>query len=332
MTSTQQARTIAVLGATGNQGQGVVRALLHKASLSFHVRAITRDVESPAAQRLLQDFQSHGRLSLASANIYDIESLRLAFKGAYGVFAVTHNRLPGKTIDTEDQLRHELAAGSNIVDAAEYCKVEHFVMSSLPNLTTSSGGVFTKVYHFDYKHEIEQLARRQLPAVTALIPGLFYTNMIWTQYCRRQEDGSVRFCAPVSGDTLADWVDPGYDVGVFASEVFAAGPQKAGSKTYPVVSPKIPFSQFSEIFSTVTSQPSCFESTTMEEWGATVAATVGKGYEEDIKQMMQWIAMAPSDKICYGTMDAADDTSWQDLGVRASTFEEWMARSNWQGP
>lgn len=148
-----------------------MRALLHKASLSFHVRAITRDVESPAAQRLLQDFQSHGRLSLASANIYDIESLRLAFKGAYGVFAVTHNRLPGKTIDTEDQLRHELAAGSNIVDAAEYCKVEHFVMSSLPNLTTSSGGVFTKVYHFDYKHEIEQLARRQLPAVTALIPG-----------------------------------------------------------------------------------------------------------------------------------------------------------------
>lgn len=31
------------------------------------------------------------------------------------------------------------------------------------------------------------------------------------------EDGTVRFCAPVSGDTLADWVDPAYDIGVFAA-------------------------------------------------------------------------------------------------------------------
>jgi hypothetical protein len=44
-------------------------------------------------------------------------------------------------------------------------------MSSLPNLTTASGGRFTKVYHFDYKHQIEQWARQRLPAVTALLPG-----------------------------------------------------------------------------------------------------------------------------------------------------------------
>ncbi|KAH7160664.1 hypothetical protein EDB81DRAFT_943488 [Dactylonectria macrodidyma] len=332
MSSNQQARIIVVLGATGNQGRGVVRALLHKTSPSFHVRAITRDVGSPAAQSLVADFQSGGRLSLSKASIYDVESLRLAFQNAYGVFAVTHNRLSGQTIDTEDQLRHELAAGSNIVDAADHCKVQHFVMSSLPNLTLSSDGVFTKVYHFDYKHEIEQLARKRLPTVTSLLPGLFYTNMLWSQYCRREGDGSIRFCAPVPGDTLADWVDPGYDIGVFASAVFSAGPQKTGSKAYPVVSPKIRFSEFPEIFSKVTSQPSRFEMTTIEEWGATVAATVGKGYEEDIRQMMQWIAVALSDKICYGTMDYKNDTSWEDLGVRASTFEEWLARSKWQGP
>ncbi|KAH7149831.1 hypothetical protein B0J13DRAFT_673615 [Dactylonectria estremocensis] len=332
MSSNQQARTIVVLGATGNQGRGVVRALLQMASPSFNVRAITREVESPAAQGLLADFQSSGRLSLASANIYDVESLRRAFENAYGVFAVTYNRLSGQTIDTEDQMRHELAAGSNIVDAADHCKVQHFVMSSLPSLTLSSSGVFTKVYHFDYKHDIEQLARKRLPVVTALLPGLFYTNMLWPQYCRREEDGSVRFCAPVSGDTLADWVDPGHDIGVFASAAFAAGPQKTGAKTYPVVSPKLRFVEFSEIFSKVTSQPSRFESTTLEEWGATVAATVGKGYEEDIRQMMQWIAVAPREKICYGTMDPTNDTSWEDLGVRASTFEEWLARSKWQAP
>lgn len=31
------------------------------------------------------------------------------------------------------------------------------------------------------------------------------------------EDGTVRFCAPVPGNTLADWVDPAYDIGVFAA-------------------------------------------------------------------------------------------------------------------
>ncbi|KAK7424342.1 hypothetical protein QQX98_000610 [Neonectria punicea] len=332
MASSQQARTIVVLGATGNQGRGVVRALLHKTSPSFHVRAITRDVEGPAAQCLLKDFQSTERLSVVSADIYDVDSLREAFKSAYGVFAVTQNRLPGQTVDTEDKMRHKLMAGCNIVEAAEFCKVQHFVMSSLLNLTLASDGVFAKVYHFDYKHQIEQLARERLPAVTALIPGLFYTNMMWSQYCRTEDNGTVCFCAPVSGETLADWVDLGHDIGVFASEVFAAGPDKTGSKTYPVVGPKMKFSEFSEIFSRVTSRSSSFESTTIEEWGATVAATVGKGYEEDIKQMMQWISVAPNESICYGTMDPENDTSWKDLGVRASTFEEWLARSNWQGP
>lgn len=63
-----------------------------------------------------------------------------------------------------------------------------------------------------------------------------------------------------------------------------------------------------------------------------MAATVGKGFEEDIRQMMQWIAVAPRDRICYGTVRAEEDASWGDLGVRASTFEEWLERSGWQGP
>lgn len=63
-----------------------------------------------------------------------------------------------------------------------------------------------------------------------------------------------------------------------------------------------------------------------------MAATVGKGYEEDIKQMMEWIAMAPDDKICYGTRDQTEDTSYEDLGVKASTLADWMRRTAWQGP
>lgn len=50
-------------------------------------------------------------------------------------------------------------------------------MSSLPNITNASKGRFTKVFHFDNKHKIEQRARDELLAVTALHPGKF-TNML----------------------------------------------------------------------------------------------------------------------------------------------------------
>lgn len=171
MASTQQARTIVVLGATGNQGRGVVTALLQKTSPAFIVRAVTRDIEGSSAKRLVTEFGSTDRLRLVKGDVYDSQSLHYAFKDAYGVFAVTQNRIAGGTVDTEDDMKHELQAGRNIVDAAEACKIQHFVMSSLPNLTKASGGRFTKVYHFDYKHQIEQWARQRLPAVTALLPG-----------------------------------------------------------------------------------------------------------------------------------------------------------------
>ncbi|GCB18966.1 NmrA-like family domain-containing protein 1 [Aspergillus awamori] len=284
-------RTVAVLGATGNQGSGVVRALLHKNPhhpAPFSVRAVTRDPSSPQAERLralYPEEEASGRLELVPGDVYDVTSLEHAFDGVWGVFAVTNNRLPGQMIETEEDLKHELVAGKNIVAAAKTSQVHHFVISSLPNLAEASKGRFQKVYHFDHKYQIEQLAKSELAAVTVLRP-----------------------------------------------EVFSLGPERTASKVYPVVGPRIRFADLPAMFSTMRSQPAIFDPITLEEWGATVARTVGKGYEEDIRQMMEWIAVAPDEKICYGTMDPQEDCSWADLGVRASTFEEWLRRSGWQGP
>ncbi|KAE8376673.1 hypothetical protein BDV26DRAFT_231428 [Aspergillus bertholletiae] len=333
MTSNRkEIKYIAVLGATGNQGGGVVHALLAKNEPCFHVRAITRDVSSPVAQGLRAKYKDSDRLELVAADVYDRETLIGAFDNAYGVFVVTNNRIPGKKIENEEDMDHELVAGRNIIDAAKACNVQHFVMSSLPNISNASNGRFTKVFHFDNKYKIEQRARDELPAVTALHPGLFYTNMQWSQYCQRNDDGTVRFCAPIDGNKLADWVDPSHDIGVYAAEIFSVGPEKTASKTYPVVGPKISFANFASVFKEITSQEATFDPITLDRWGATVAATVGKGYEEDIRQMMEWIAVAPEDKICYGTMDRGEDTSYEDLGVKASTFADWMRRTAWQGP
>ncbi|GLB04288.1 hypothetical protein AtubIFM57258_010005 [Aspergillus tubingensis] len=291
-TSTTTPRTIAVLGATGNQGSGVVRALLQKSPLnpaSFIVRAVTRDPSSPQAERLRAVYSEEevsGRLQLVPGDVYDVTSLERAFDGVWGVFAVTNNRIPGQIIETEEDLEHELVAGRDIVSAAKVSGVRHFVISSLPNLADASKGQFQKVFHFDHKFQIEQLAKSELTAVTALRPV----------------------------------------------EVFSLGPEKTASKVYPVVSSKMGFADLPAIFSTVRYQPAIFDPISLDDWGATVARTVGKGYEEDIRQMMEWIAVAPDEKICYGTMTPEEDCSWADLGVRASTFEEWLKRSGWQGP
>ncbi|CAP98652.1 hypothetical protein E8E15_010513 [Penicillium rubens] len=350
MSSAQEdVKVITVLGATGNQGGGVVQALLKNSAPCWHVRAITRDTCSAGASKLRAKFENDDRLEIVAANVYDKESLFKAFKQVFGVFAVTNNRLPGHKIDKEEDMDHELEAGRNIIDAAKACGVQHIVLSSLPNLTEASNRQFKKVFHFDNKSKIEQWAKDELLAVTALHPGLFYTNMQWSQYCQLQDDGTVRFCAPIEADRLADWVDPSYDIGVYAAgeaslalqttcvltdsqEIFRLGPQKTASKTYPVVGPKLSFAEFAKIFSDTTSRKAVFDPITLDQWGATVAATVGKGYEEDIRQMMQWISVAPDEKICYGTMDPRDDMSWEDLGVRASTFAEWMERASWRGP
>ncbi|PYH89760.1 cinnamoyl-CoA reductase [Aspergillus ellipticus CBS 707.79] len=298
------------------------------------IRALTRTPSSPAAQALRTDFPDTPffRLHVLPADVYDRASLVPVFTGADALFAMTHNRRAGVRIETEEEMRHELVAGGNVVGVAEECAIPQTTLSALPNITVASQGRFPKVYHFDYKHRIEMWAREKLRGLTVLYPGLYYTNFENPQYCRRLEDGTVRFCAPCAPDTLADWVDPAYDIGIDAAETLLR-PPPATIKLYPITAPKIPFHALPTTFTAVTGQPAVFAPISLDEWGEVVARAVGRGYEEDIRQMMQGIAVAPEEKICYGTMEGGEgDRVVEELGVRASSFAEWLGRTGWRGP
>jgi uncharacterized protein YbjT (DUF2867 family) len=80
-----QQKIIAVVGATGAQGGGLVKAILADPTGDYAVRALTRDTTSPRAQEL-------GKLGaeVVQADNYDEESLVKAFTGAYGAFLVTN--------------------------------------------------------------------------------------------------------------------------------------------------------------------------------------------------------------------------------------------------
>ena len=74
-------KTIVVVGATGAQGSGLVRAILNDPDHEFNVRAITRDVSSDKAKNLAKM-----GAEVVAGNVDDIESLKNAFKGAYGAY------------------------------------------------------------------------------------------------------------------------------------------------------------------------------------------------------------------------------------------------------
>ena len=105
--SSPNAKTIAVLGATGAQGGAVVRAVQDRER--FTVRALTCRPET--AEGLARD--------VATADVTRPETLTAAFAGAYGVFANT-NSFAGPHVD-------EVAQGRAIVAAAREAGVEHFV-------------------------------------------------------------------------------------------------------------------------------------------------------------------------------------------------------------
>ena len=77
-------KTIVVVGATGAQGGGLVRAILNDPDHEFNVRAITRDVSTDKAKELAKL-----GAEVVAANVDDVESLKKAFQGAYGAYCVT---------------------------------------------------------------------------------------------------------------------------------------------------------------------------------------------------------------------------------------------------
>src|SRR6266404_8698666 len=130
-------KLIAVIGATGHQGGGVVRAL--QARGQFKLRALTRN---PDKQRELAE-------EVVEADLDQPETLNAAFEGAHGVFLVTNFREAGI-----DELKQATAA----VRAAKEAGVQHFVWSTLPNVEAISGSRFD-VPHFTGKARIDRIVK-----------------------------------------------------------------------------------------------------------------------------------------------------------------------------
>ncbi|WXC44464.1 hypothetical protein QX201_004198 [Fusarium graminearum] len=243
--------------------------------------------------------------------------IRSTFVGAYGVFAATSEIYPGKVLIEEAEMAHEIRAGRNIVLAAKEAGVKHFVFSSLPNMDKVTEGKFPGIHHMNNKHAIEEFAKEHLSGVTCLIPA----------------DGVVEFRTAIPSEQVGQWTDPSYDMGTFAAKVFELGPEKTAGKTHLVLSEPITPTDMARIFTEVTGQPAVHKPISPEKFGEMTAPFIGPAFRLDAQKMMEWASVIPAGKVCYGAMEYKKmEDSPRELGLKASTFEEWLRRSGWKGP
>lgn len=108
---------IAVIGATGQQGSGVVSALLKTAD--YAVRAISSNPASAKAQALLDTHKQAaqaGRFALVHGDLTKPDTLRDALQGTYGVFFASPS-IPAGQEDAQNS--EEAKQGRGVVDAAK---------------------------------------------------------------------------------------------------------------------------------------------------------------------------------------------------------------------
>ncbi|MEQ1764766.1 MAG: NmrA/HSCARG family protein [Pyrinomonadaceae bacterium] len=198
-------KTIVVIGATGSQGKGVVNALVNESS--FNVRAVTRDPEKYSGKA--------GEAVYADLN--DLESLKAAFKDAYGIFAVT-NVWEGAD---------EIAQGKNAVEAAKAAGVQHFIWSTLPDVESISNGEI-EVAHFTDKAKVDDLVKNAGFRYSTFVQAPFYyQNLAGAIAPQPKEDGTIGWTLPIDPTKKVIHMSDINDLGKVVAGAFSQ-PEKVG--------------------------------------------------------------------------------------------------------
>ncbi len=219
-------KIIAVIGATGAQGGGLVRAILADSGGEFAVRAVTRDVNGDKAKAL-----AAAGAEVVAANLDDEASVAAAFAGAYGAFCITN-------FWEHFSAEKEAAQIQSMAKAAKQAGLKHVVWSTLEDtrilvpltddrMPTLHGKY--KVPHFDGKGSSDHFFTDEGVPTTFLLTSYYWDNLIhFGMGPKRGEDGKLSFVLP-----MADQPMPGIaaaDIGKCAYGIFKAGDAYIGKR------------------------------------------------------------------------------------------------------
>ena len=309
-------KTIAVTGATGAQGGGLVRAILADPNGGFAARALTRDVNSDKAKAL-----AAAGAQVVAANADDPESLRKAFDGAYGAYCVTFfwdHFSPEK----------ELAQARAMAQAAKDAGVRHVIWSTLedtrrfvpledPRMPTLQGRY--KVPHFDAKGEANHFFSDLGVPTTFLHTSFYWDNLIhFGMGPKKGPDGRLAFVLPMGDKKL-----PGIaaeDIGRCAYGVFKR-PDLIG-KSIGIAGEHLTGAQMAAALGDALGQPVILNAVSPD-----VYRSFGFPGADDLGNMFQFKADFERD-YC-----AARDLGFsRSLNPQLQTFREWLAANKGRIP
>jgi uncharacterized protein YbjT (DUF2867 family) len=217
-------KVIAVLGATGAQGGGLVRAILNDPSGDFAARVLTRDVNSPKAQ----EFARLGA-EVVAADVDDPASLKKGFAGAYGAYCVTF-------FWAHFSAEKEMEEAKAMAEAARSEGLKHVIWSTLEDtrkwvpldddrMPTIHGKY--KVPHFDGKGSSDHFFTDAGVPTTFLLTSFYWDNFIYFGMGPTAgPDGVLAITFPMGDKTLPGMAAE--DIGKCAYGIFKAGEKFIG--------------------------------------------------------------------------------------------------------
>jgi uncharacterized protein YbjT (DUF2867 family) len=281
-------KIIAVTGATGQQGGAVARKLLAD---GWKVRALTRDVDKPAAQELA----SLGA-EVVSGDMDERAQLHAAFAGAYGVFSVQNFWLPN--VGFEGEIRQ----GKNVADAAKAAGIQHLVYSSVGSAHRGMGQK-----HFDSKWQIEQHIQALDIPHTILRPVAFFDNFNWERALILNGTFNALGLRPEKERQLIAVED----IAVFVALVLA-NPSDYLGKTIELAGDALTESQLADTFAKVIGRPVKLTMPTGEG---------GWGEQEEMTAMFNFF---------NGEAYQADIPALRKLHPGLLTLEQWLRKNGWE--
>jgi len=317
------ARALLITGATGKQGSAVINALL-KANSDFEIIALTRNAQSPSAQRLLQ---KSPKIKLITGNLDGLDEVfRKAHAAAkmpiWGVFSVQVSRFSSPfswSLTLTSYLKVAMGDGQNVqseerqgkalIDAALSNKVSHFVYTSVDRGGDAKSGTNpTYVPHFKSKHNIEQHLFNKTKdsdmTWTVLRPAAFLDNLTPDFFGKH----FATAWQMTLGKSKKLQMVATSDIGWFAAEAFVKSEAKEyRNKTLSLAGDELTFDEFKRIFETTTGRtlPTTFKFVSMfvnwmvkelgtmyrwfseEGYGSDVASV--RAAKPDLKDLKTWL-------------------------------------------
>ncbi|KAH7408624.1 hypothetical protein DE146DRAFT_646767 [Phaeosphaeria sp. MPI-PUGE-AT-0046c] len=310
-------KILAVFGATGNQGSSVVNHVLEHPELSkeYSLRAITRNVDSPAAKDL-----KARNVDVVHGDVSDRSSLDNALSGVHTVFLMNAPVFGPGAFDTEYKLITSTA------DAAVAQGVTYLIFSTLPSVTELTKGRVTAITPFDAKAAAEKYIRG-LPLTSAFVAGAFFFENFHAQ----QSVAGVRkvpgtedeyvLQRPSAPDAKLQYIDATTDFGKYVGAILSA-PDKYAGVTLHAAERAYSFVESAEILSKTTGKKVRYEQVGVEEFKESLPLPDGP-----MKDIVAVVLTATGEIDIFGD-DTEEKVRWgrEQIGGRLGSMEEYFAR------